>query len=113
MMTSAGIGMWLSALALQYRDVQYGLSISSRLLMYLAPVVWPMSLVTEKFGYSVTLICSVYPLVGVIEGFRAALLGTRPMPWDMIAIGGATSLVLFISGAFLFRRMESRVADVA
>lgn len=113
MMTSAGIGMWLSALALQYRDVQYGLSISSRLLMYLAPVVWPISLVTEKFGYSVTLICSAYPLVGVIEGFRAALLGTRPMPWDMIAIGGTTSLVLFVSGAFLFKRMESRVADVA
>lgn len=113
MMTCAGIGMWLSALALQYRDIQYGLSISSRLLMYVAPVVWPLSLVTEKFGYSVTMLYSMYPLVGVIEGFRAALLGTRSMPWDLIAIGGTTALILFVTGAFYFKRMETRMADVA
>lgn len=113
MMTAAGIGMWLSALALQYRDVNYALSFSSRLLMYLAPVVWPLSLITEKFGETVTLLYSIYPLVGVIEGFRAAILGTRPMPWDLIAIGGVSALVLFITGAFYFKRMESRMADVA
>lgn len=113
MMTSSGIGMWLSALALQYRDVKHALSIASRLLMYVAPVVWPLSLFTEKFGETATLLYGIYPLVGVIEGFRAALLGTRPMPWDLLLIGGCTALILFVSGALYFKKMESHMADVA
>ena len=83
-LTSAGIGMWLSALAIQYRDIPHGIQFMSQILMYAAPVVWPVSLIGEKFGESVKLIYGLYPMVGVIEGFRSSLLDSNPMPWDLI-----------------------------
>ena len=55
----------------------------------------------------------LYPMVGVIEGFRSALLNTGPMPWDMLAVGTVSALAIFISGLFYFRRMEAFFADVA
>jgi len=112
-MTSAGIGMWLSALAIQYRDVGFATQFMSQLLMYAAPVVWPVSLIGEKFGDTARLIYGLYPLVGVIEGFRSALLGHNPMPWDLIGMGSITAVFLFISGAFYFKRKERIFADVA
>lgn len=113
MLTAAGVGMWLSALAIQYRDVKFAMTFLVQLLMYAAPVVWPISLIEEKFGVTAKLIYGIYPMAGVIEGFRAALLGTRPMPWDLLAIGGFTALVLFITGVFYYRKMERVFADVA
>lgn len=112
-LTSAGIGMWLSAMAIQYRDIKHGIGFLSQLLMYAAPVVWPVSLISEKFGETVKLIYSIYPIVGVIEGFRSALIGHKPMPWDLIAIGFIISVLLFISGAMYFKRKEKIFADVA
>ena len=112
-MTSAGIGMWLSALAIQYRDVGLATQFLSQLLMYAAPVVWPASLLSDKFGDTARLIYGLYPLVGVIEGFRSALLGHNPMPWDLIGMGSITATVLFVSGALYFRRKERIFADVA
>ena len=112
-LTAAGIGMWLSALAIQYRDVKHGIQFLSQLLMYAAPVVWPISLISEKFGNTARLIYGLYPMAGVIEGFRAALLGTTPMPWDLIGIGSVSALIVAVSGAFYFRRMERTFADVA
>ena len=79
--TAAGIGMWLSALALQYRDVKYALSFAIQFLMYAAPVVYPTSLIPDRLRY----IYAVNPLVGVIEGFRASLLGSMPIPWSKIS----------------------------
>ena len=70
--TASGLGMWLSALAVQYRDVKYALSFAIQFLMYAAPVVYPTSLIPERFRY----LYAVNPLVGVIEGFRASLLGS-------------------------------------
>jgi lipopolysaccharide transport system permease protein len=107
--TAAGIGMWLSALALQYRDVRFAMGFLTQLLMYAAPVVWPVSLVPEQFR----LLYGLYPMVGVIEGFRAALLGTTSMPWDLIVMGSMSALVMLVSGMFYFRRMERIFADVA
>ena len=112
-LTSLGIGLWLSALAIQYRDIQHGIQFLTQLLMYAAPVVWPISLVTEKFGIVTTYLYSIYPMVGVIEGFRAALLGTGEMPLDLIGIGMITSLVLFLSGSLYFKKKEKIFADVA
>jgi lipopolysaccharide transport system permease protein len=112
-LTSAGIGMWLSALALQYRDIKHGIQFLAQLLMYAAPVVWPISLLTEKFGETVTLFYGLYPMAGVIEGFRSALLGHNPMPWDLIGIGSISAIVIFISGAMYFRKKERIFADVA
>lgn len=113
MLTSLGIGMWLSSLAIQYRDVKFAINFISTLLMYGAPVVFPASLVLEKFGETVYLLYGIYPMVGVIEGFRASLLGFRPMPWDLIGVAAASSAIIFITGLNYFRRTERIFADVA
>ena len=108
-LTAAAVGLWLSILAAQYRDVRYAVQFLVQLLMYAAPVVWPASLIPAKFR----LLYGLYPMAGVIEGFRSALVGTHPMPWDLISAGTVSALVLFISGLFYFRRAERVLADVA
>ena len=112
-LTSAGVGMWLSALAIQYRDVKHAIGFIAQLLMYGAPVVWPASLMYEKYGETLTFFYSFYPMVGVIEGFRAALLGTTIFPMDYLITGLSTALLIFISGAFYFNKKEKYFADVA
>lgn len=109
MATAAGTSMLLSAMSVQYRDVGYAMNFVVRLLMYAAPVVYPTSLVPERFR----LLYALNPMVGVIEGFRSALLGTMPMPWDLILPGSVVSLVLLVVGAAYFRRKERVFADVA
>jgi lipopolysaccharide transport system permease protein len=74
MAAATGLGLWLTALAVQYRDINYGMGFLVQILMYAAPVVYPTSNVPEKFR----LIYGINPMVGVIEGFRSALLGTNP-----------------------------------
>lgn len=106
--SSLGLGMILSAMSVQFRDVKHALSFLVQLLMYAAPVVYSTSAVPEswRFWYSLN------PMTGVIEGFRAAFLNT-PLPWDIITPGALTGLVLFVFGLFYFRRMEKVFADVA
>ena len=112
-LTAAGVGMWLSALAVQYRDIKHGLPFLSQLLMYAAPVVWPISLITTRFGTTARFFYGFYPMAGVIAGFRSALLNNIPMPWDLIGAGAISAILIFISGAFYFRRTEYLFADVA
>jgi lipopolysaccharide transport system permease protein len=109
MVTAAGIGMWLSVLAVQYRDIRFAIQFLAQILMYAAPVVWPASLIPEEFR----LIYGLYPMAGVIEGFRSALLGHNPMPWDLISMGALSAGLLFVTGTLYFRRMERVLADVA
>ena len=114
--TAFGAGLWLSSLSVQYRDVNQAMTFAMQLLMYAAPVVWPVSLIVEKFpvwGETLRLVYGLYPMAGVIEGFRASLLGTVPMPWDLIAIGAGVAAFLVVTGSLLFRRMERTFADVA
>ena len=108
-MTAAGMGMFLTSLAIQYRDIKHAMSFIVQLLMYAAPVVYPSTLVPEWLQPYYAL----NPMVGVIEGFRAALLDTRPMPWSWIATGFITSILVFILGLFQFRKQERVFADVA
>lgn len=108
-LTSTGIGMWLSAMAIQFRDVKHAIPFLSQILMYAAPVVWPVSLIPSEYR----LLYGLYPMAGVIEGFRSALLGTHPMPWDLILTGTLSACVVAITGAFYFRRLERIFADVA
>jgi len=108
-LTAAGIGMWLSAMAILYRDVRHALQFLIQLLMYAAPVVWPVSLVPEQYR----LLYGLYPMAGVIEGFRSALIGTPPIPWDLISMGSLSAILIAVSGAFYFRRTERIFADVA
>jgi lipopolysaccharide transport system permease protein len=109
MLTSAGFGMFFSALAIQYRDIRHAMSFVIQALMYAAPVVWPVS----KLPMGVRLWYGFYPMAGVIEGFRAALLNTGPMPWDLIGVGSITAVVSFLFGSLYFRRTERFFADVA
>lgn len=107
-LTAAGMGMWLTAMAIQYRDINYAMGFGVQLLMYAAPVVYPASSIPDKYR----LLIGLFPMVGIIEGFRSALLGTNPMPWDILAVGSGVAIFAFITGALYFRRMERIFADV-
>jgi len=105
--TSLGVGLWLSALNVKYREFQYTVPFIIQIWMYASPVVYPASIVPEslKFLYSLN------PMAGVIEGFRWALLGTA-MPGAMFFVSVGVVIILLVSGAFYFRRMEQYYADV-
>lgn len=107
MLIPAGIGMWLSSLAIRFRDVKFAMSFIIRLLIYTAPVLYSASAIPEDYR----LLYSLNPIVGVVEGYRACLLGTA-MPWAYIVPGMVTGLLLVLSGAMYFRRMERVVVDV-
>lgn len=109
LMTSLGIGMILSAMAVQYRDVKHAMTFAVQLLMYAAPVVYPTTNVPQKWQ-------SVYacnPMVGVIEGFRSIFLGTISFPFFWMGLGTLVSAIVFLYGLFYFRKMERVFADVA
>ncbi|MCK5506961.1 MAG: ABC transporter permease [Desulfobacterales bacterium] len=107
MSVSAGVGMWLSALAIRFRDVRLAMTFAIRMLMYSAPIVYSASSLSESHRF----IYSLNPIVGIIEGFRACLLGT-PIPWQFIWPGTITTLILFLGGAIYFKRMERFFVDV-
>ena len=107
--TASGMGMWFTAMAIQYRDINYAMGFIVQLLMYGAPVVYPASNVPENYR----LLYACFPMAGVIEGFRSVLLKTNPIPWDLILVGYIVALIVFISGLFYFRRTEQYFADVA
>lgn len=108
LMASLGIGMVLSAMAVQYRDVKYALTFVVQLLLYLAPVVYSTTAVPDQWQF----VYSLNPMVGVVEGIRAMFL-SRPMPWEWIWPGAIVAFVIFVFGLFYFRRMEKVFADVA
>lgn len=103
----AGIGFWLSALAIRFRDVKHAMTFIVRMLIYTAPIVYSASSIPAKYR----IIYSFNPIVGVIEGFRACFLGTH-MPWPYIWPGFITAFLLLTSGLFYFKRMERVFADV-
>lgn len=108
-MSAAGLSLALTAMAIQYRDIKYGMNFAVQLLMYAAPVVYPASMIPGWWRY----VYALNPMVGVIEGFRAALLSTQPMPFGSIIIGAIVAVVLFVGGMLYFRRKEHIFADVA
>lgn len=102
-----GIGLWLSSLAIRFRDIKQAMPFFIQMLMYTAPIVYSASSIPEAYR----VLYSLNPLVGVIEGFRACLLG-MPIPWLYIWPGMLTAVLLVISGAIYFKRMERIVVDV-
>lgn len=104
---ATGVGMWLSALNVQYRDVQHAIPFAIQLWMYATPVVYPASLVPERFR----LVYALNPMTGIIEAYRSAVLG-RPLDWQTIGVSTLAILVVGAIGAWQFRRMERRFADI-
>jgi len=111
--TAAGMGFWLSSLAVQYRDFKFAMSFMIPLLMYVAPVTFPASLVLQKLGSTAYHLYALYPMVGGIEGFRTAFTAGKSMPWDLIAISSISATAIFLSGLWYFRKMEKYFADIA
>jgi len=108
-MTAAGVGFWLSALNIQYRDVKHITPFLMQLWMYASPVVYPLSIVPENIRPFYVL----NPMVGAIEGFRSALLGTGSLTPSSAIPAIVVSTLLVASGAFYFRRTERVFADVS
>jgi len=102
-----GLGMWLAALAIRYRDIKFAMAYLIKLLIYSAPILYSASAIPTEFRFWY----SLNPIVAVIEGFRSCLLGT-PIEWLYIVPGLVTSVLLFLSGAIYFRRMERVFVDV-
>ena len=102
-----GVSLWLSALAIRYRDVKFAMPFVIRMLIYSAPIVYSASAIPESWRF----VYSLNPIVGVIEGFRASLLGTD-VPWMFILPGVFTCLLFVISGLVYFHRMEKVFVDV-
>lgn len=106
---SLGVSLWLSAMNVQFRDVRYILPFIVQFWMFATPIVYPSSLLPEPWRT----IYGINPMVGVVEGFRWALLGTNTAPGPVIIVSSFVTLLLLVSGAFYFRRMEKTFADVA
>lgn len=107
-LTASGVGMFLAALNAKYRDIRYTMPFLVQLWMFASPIVYPASMVPEKYR----LIYGLNPMAGVIEGFRSALLGTVAFPTQMLVVSTLVSMALFIIGAFYFKQMERSFADI-
>jgi lipopolysaccharide transport system permease protein len=108
LVAALAVGLWLSALNVQYRDVRYTLPFLTQFWMFLTPVAYPASLVPAAYRP----LYGVNPMAGVVEGFRWALLGTEVPDWALMAVSGGVVVVLFAGGLFYFRWLEKTFADV-
>lgn len=102
-----GIGMLSSGLTVKYRDIRFALPFLVQIWMFATPVIYPASLVPDKWRW----VLALNPVTGIIEGFRAALFG-RAMPWDFIGYSTLFTATLLIYSAYSFRRMERIFADL-
>ncbi|MFQ3580715.1 MAG: ABC transporter permease [Chloracidobacterium sp.] len=105
--TALGVGLWASALNVEYRDVRHVIPFLTQIWMFSTPVVYPSSLVPDRWR----LLYHLNPMSGVVDGFRWALLGTGAPPGLPLLVSGAAALGLLLTGAFYFRRMEKTFAD--
>src|SRR5437762_2375316 len=108
LVTALSVGLWLSALNVRYRDVGYIIPFLTQFWMYASPVVYPVSLVPEKWR----LLYSLNPMAGVIEGFRWALLGKGTPDFGVIAVRGGVVMALLLGGIVYFGRTEQTFADI-
>jgi lipopolysaccharide transport system permease protein len=106
--TALGVGMWFSALNVQFRDVRYVLPFLTQFWMFATPIVYPSSLLPEPWRT----VYGLNPMVGVVEGFRWALLGTQTAPGPIVIVSSFASIAILIGGAFYFKRMEKTFADL-
>ncbi|GAB4457210.1 MAG: ABC transporter permease [Anaerolineales bacterium] len=105
--TALGVALWLSAINVQYRDVNYALPFLTQFWLFITPVAYSSNLISEKWQ----LIYSLNPMAGVVNGFRWALLGTNTGPGPEMAVSVLISIVILVGGLFYFRNMEKTFAD--
>ena len=108
LVTALGVGLWLSALNVKFRDVKYVVPFITQFWMFATPIAYPSSLLPEQWRP----VYALNPMVGVVEGFRWALLGADTAPGPMVAVSATVAVLLLVGGAFIFRRMEKSFADV-
>jgi lipopolysaccharide transport system permease protein len=107
-MTALGVGLWLSALNVKYRDVRYTIGFLTQFWLFATPVAYPSSLVPQQWRW----LYGLNPMAGVVEGFRWALLGKSGGPGALLAVSVAAVAVIFVGGLYYFRRMEQTFADI-
>jgi lipopolysaccharide transport system permease protein len=105
---AVGVGLWLSAMNVQYRDIRYAIPFLIQVWMFVSPVIYPVSIVKEKYQW----LLALNPMGGVIKAFRASILGHQPIDWLLLGLSTAMILLILGSGLFYFRRMEKVFADV-
>jgi lipopolysaccharide transport system permease protein len=108
LVTSLGVGLWLTAMNVQFRDVRYTVPFLVQAWMLATPIAYPSSLLDEPWRT----LYGINPMAGVVEGFRWALLGTETAPGPIVLVSALVALGLLVSGAYYFRRMEKTFADV-
>lgn len=106
--TALGIGLWLSAMNVQFRDIRYVLPFLTQFWMFATPIAYPSSLLSDSWRT----VYGLNPMVGVVEGFRWAMLGSQISLGPIVAASVVVTLTILISGAFYFKRMEKTFADV-
>jgi lipopolysaccharide transport system permease protein len=106
--TALGVGMWLSAMNVQFRDVRYTIPFLTQFWLFATPIAYPSSLLSEPWRT----VYGINPMVGVVEGFRWMLLNTDTRPGPVILLSTVVSVLLLITGIYYFRRMEKTFADV-
>src|SRR5439155_1321494 len=108
LVTCVGVGLWLSALNVEFRDVRYVLPFVIQFWLFATPIAYPSSLLREPWRT----VYGLNPMTGVVEGFRWVLLGLPAAPGPMIVVSSIAAVVVLVTGAFYFRRMERSFADV-
>jgi lipopolysaccharide transport system permease protein len=106
--TALGVSLWLSAMNVQFRDVRHVVPFLTQFWLFATPVAYPSSLLPEPWRT----VYGLNPMVGVVEGFRWALLGTTPAPGPIVIVSTLISLALLLGGLFYFRRLERTFADI-
>ena len=107
MMLATGVGMFMSALNVKYRDIRYALPFCIQIWMFASPIIYPATLVPEKWRW----LLHLNPMTGVIDGYRSAIFG-RPFDWQGLAISSVVAIAVLVYSAFHFRRMEKTFADI-
>jgi lipopolysaccharide transport system permease protein len=107
-LSAVSVGLWLSALNVQYRDVRYTLSFLTQVWLFATPIAYSLTIVPEQWRW----LYSLNPMVGVVEGFRWALLGTDTVVGPLFPVSIVIILLLLVSGLIYFKRMEDSFADL-
>lgn len=105
---AVGVGMWLSALNVKYRDIRYVVPFLIQIWMFASPVIYPPSILPERWRWAL----SLNPMTGIIDAFRTAMLGRSEFNWVSLSVSAAITLSLLVYSAYAFRRMEKTFADI-